>query len=107
MTLSQIDQAIIRKLKALAKDEQRQFHSLHNNFPGRHPFRGIFKTNALPCGCDSSVGGVYPTACLVNHSCIPNSHHNWNLDLGCETIHTVRPVKAGEEITIAYKLDGT
>ncbi|KAG9503786.1 hypothetical protein J7337_003743 [Fusarium musae] len=90
------------RLKALSKSEQRQFLSLHNNFPGKDPFSGIIRTNALPCGPGSIVGGVYPTICLINHSCLPNSHQNWNNEAGHETIHAIRQIKAGEEITISY-----
>lgn len=93
---------IVTKLKALSKNEQRNFLSLHNNFPGKHPFSGIVKTNALPCGTDSVIGGVYPTICFINHSCLPNSHNSWNSALQCETIHAIRFIKAGEEITISY-----
>ncbi len=97
---------IVTKLKALSKTEQRQFLSLHNNFHGQYPFSGIVKTNALPCGPDSVMGGVYPTICLINHSCLPNAHHNWNSDERCETIHAIRYIKAGEEITISYDKGG-
>ena len=103
---SQLDSHIAGKLKSLSKSEQRQFLSLHNNFPGKHVFSGIFKTNALPCGPDSVTGGVYPTICLINHSCLPNSHHSWNSDAKCETVHAIRDIKAGEEITISYDTGG-
>jgi len=101
-SMSLMESGIAAKLKELSKTEQRQFLSLHNNFPGKHPFSGIVKTNALPCGPDSTIGGVYPTICLINHSCLPNAHNNWNSDAKCETIHAIRFIKAGEEITISY-----
>ncbi|KAF5675151.1 SET domain-containing protein [Fusarium denticulatum] len=94
------------RLKALSKSQQREFLSLHNNFPGKDPFSGIIRTNALPCGPDSIVGGVYPTICLINHSCLPNSHHNWNNEAGHETIHAIRQINAGEEVTISYGEEG-
>ncbi|KAI1734551.1 hypothetical protein F4680DRAFT_437880 [Xylaria scruposa] len=93
---------IAEKLKLLPKDKQREFLSLHNNFPGRYAFAGIMKTNALPCGPGSSVGGIYPTICLINHSCIPNAHNNWNEETQHETIHATRDILAGEEILISY-----
>ncbi|KAI9653330.1 MAG: hypothetical protein M1829_001315 [Trizodia sp. TS-e1964] len=101
-SVTSMEDDIAAKLKALSKTEQRLFLSLHNNFPGKHPFSGITKTNALPCGPDSPVGGVYPTICLINHSCLPNAHNSWNSDAKRETIHAIRPIKAGEEITISY-----
>jgi hypothetical protein len=97
---------VAAKLRALSKPEQRQFLSLHNNFPGKNPFGGIVKTNALPCGPDSIVGGIYPTICLINHSCLPNAHNSWNSNTNCETIHATRFIPAGEEITIPYDKGG-
>ncbi|KAI0447430.1 hypothetical protein F4803DRAFT_499645 [Xylaria telfairii] len=93
---------VAEKLKLLPKDKQREFLSLHNNFPGQYPFAGIMRTNALPCGPGSSVGGIYPTVCLINHSCIPNAHSNWNEEAQHETIHATKVILAGEEILISY-----
>lgn len=106
MPPEELERTVAAKLKALSKAEQRQFLSLHNNSPGKYPFGGIVRTNALPCGAGSSVGGVYPTACLINHSCLPNSHNSWNSVAGHETIYAIRPIKSGEEITIAYDHGG-
>ncbi|KAF4625252.1 hypothetical protein G7Y89_g12916 [Cudoniella acicularis] len=98
---------IATKLKTLSKTEQRQFLSLHNNFPGKHPFSGIVKTNALPCGPGAVTSGVYPTICLINHRCLPNAHNNWNSDLQRETIHAIQYIRAGDEITIPYDQGGS
>jgi hypothetical protein len=97
-----LDNVVLAKVKALSKEQQRQFLSLCNNYPGKNPFSGIFKTNALPCGPDSPIGAVYSNICFINHACIPNSHNNWNSKTGLETIHAIREIKAGEEITISY-----
>lgn len=97
-----LDSVVLAKVKALSKEQQRQYLSLHNNYPRKSPFTGIFKTNALPCGAESPIGAVYPTICFINHKCIPNSHNNWNSEAGLETIHAIREIKAGEEITISY-----
>lgn len=100
--ISLMESNIATKLKSLSKTQQRQFLSLHNNFPGKHPFSGVVNTNALPCGHDSTIGGLYPTICLINHSCLSNAHNNWNSDTEFETIHATRYINAGEEITISY-----
>jgi hypothetical protein len=105
-SISLMESNIVAKLKALSKTEQREFLSLHNNFPGKHPFSGIVKTNSLPCGPDSVIGGIYPTICLINHSCLPGAHNSWNSDSKMETIHAIRFIKAGEEITISYDKGG-
>lgn len=106
MPPEELEPVLATKLKAMTKTEQRQFFSLHNNFPGKHVLGSILKTNGLPCGPDSTSGGVYPTICLINHSCLPNSHNNWNGQAEHETIHAIRPIKAGEEITIPYDHGG-
>jgi hypothetical protein len=106
MPRRELELTLVTRLRALPKASQRQFLSLHNKSPGSYPFSTIFKTNALPCGSNSVVGGVYPTICLINHSCIPNSHNNWNEHEKHETIHAVRPIKAGDEITIPYDHGG-
>ena len=104
--ISQMESNIATKLKALSKAQQRQFLSLHNNFPGKYPFSGIVKTNALPYGPSSVIGGIYPTICFINHSCLSNAHNSWNSDIKCETIHAIRYINAGEEITISYDKGG-
>ncbi|ROW01302.1 hypothetical protein VMCG_05980 [Cytospora schulzeri] len=103
---NKLEPMLAAKLKAMPKTSQRQFLSLHNNFPGKYAFSGIVKTNALPCGPGSPVGGVYTTICLINHSCLPNCHNNWDSNREHETIYAIRPIKAGEEITIPYDHGG-
>lgn len=103
---NELELVLAGKLRAMSRTEQRQFLSLHNNFPGSLPFGGIVRTNALPCGSGSPVGGIYPQICLINHSCLPNSHNNWDGNREHETIYAIRPIKAGEEITISYDHGG-
>ncbi|KAI0114520.1 hypothetical protein GGR51DRAFT_504756 [Nemania sp. FL0031] len=98
---------VASQLRPLSKEEQRQFFSLHNNFPGRHALAGIVRTNALPCGSGASIGGVYLEICLINHSCLPNCHNSWNSETQRETIHAIRDILAGEELTISYGPDGS
>lgn len=106
MSAQALEPVLAAKLRALTKAEQRQYLSLHNNFPGKPVLGSILRTNGLPCGSDSSAAGVYPTICLINHSCLPNSHNNWNGEANHETIYAIRPIKAGEEITIPYDHGG-
>ena len=101
LPVSEADGYITNALKSLPKDQQRQFFSLHNSYSDKNVFRGIFKTNSLPCGPEP-FSAVYPTICLINHDCIPNTHHSWNKNLNAETVHATRSIAAGEEITIAY-----
>jgi len=41
----------------------------------------------------------------INHSCIPNVHFACNNAIGKGTIHTVRDIAVGEELTLIY-IDG-
>lgn len=52
----------------------------------------------------NSPGGlaVYPTAARINHSCVPNTFHGFNPNLKRFTVHAVRDIAPGEEITISY-----
>lgn len=95
--IGSLDSIILSNVSNLSKEEQRQYLSLHNAHPEMKPFSGIFKTNALSCGSDSPVGAIYPTICLINHSCVPNAHNSWNYEAHHETIHAIRDIKAGED----------
>jgi hypothetical protein len=92
-------------VRSLSKEQQRQYLSLHNHDPERDPERhklsGIYRTNVLPCNT-SEFGAVYFTICLINHSCDKNSHHSWQSARNRGTIHALRDIRAGEEITISY-----
>jgi hypothetical protein len=98
-----IEKAITNKHNLLSQDDQRTFLSLHNNTPGAsYPLTGIAKTNALPLGTDASEGGLFPEASRINHACLPNCQYTQNDNIGEETIHAVRLISKGEEITISY-----
>ncbi|KAL8757398.1 MAG: hypothetical protein Q9184_004221 [Pyrenodesmia sp. 2 TL-2023] len=78
------------------------FFALHNANPtSEHPLTARFLTNCLP-DQDRSTASVYSTACLINHDCRANAHGEWNTDAKAATIHAVRDINAGEEITMNY-----
>ncbi len=105
--LNLINQRIANELKRVSKDKQRAFLSLHNNFRGSlGPFLGIAKTNALPLGPGATESGLFLQASRINHACLPNCQHTWNASISEETIHTVRQIAQGEEITISYSHTG-
>ncbi|TVY68677.1 SET domain-containing protein [Lachnellula suecica] len=97
---------LARALRALPKDSQRAFLSLHNNYPGKNPLSNIIRSNGYPLGPDSDVGGIFANISRINHSCRPNAVHSWNPLLNQETVYAVRPIKAGEEITLSYHAGG-
>ncbi|KAI0426058.1 hypothetical protein F5Y09DRAFT_320136 [Xylaria sp. FL1042] len=104
--LGPLHRSVASKLNSLSREEQRLFLSLHNNFPGQYAFAGIIKTNALPCGPGASTGGIYLEISRINHSCLPNCSQSWNDEIKCETIHAVKTILAGEELTIHYDRGG-
>jgi hypothetical protein len=102
-----LEKAIKRKFSLLSQDDQRAFLSLHKYTPGdSYPLTGIVKTNALSLGPGSIAGGIFPIISRINHSCRPNTQHTWNSSTEHETIHAIRNIKKGEEITISYSLGG-
>lgn len=36
-----------------------------------------------------------------NHSCVPNAYYSWNNDIKRLTVHAIRKIPEGEEITIS------
>ena len=94
---------VLREVKSLTKDQQRAFFALQN-VQGRNkctPVLGIAITNMLPLGASDS-GGLFLEASRINHSCRPNAQHAWNDYLGQLTVHALRDIEAGREITISY-----
>jgi hypothetical protein len=59
----------------------------------------IFQNN-----CMEREGGaaIFYECARFNHSCVPNAFFAWNVLIGRETVHAIRDISAGEEITISY-----
>jgi len=94
---------VLREVKSLTRDQQRAFLALQNVKGRRYsPFLGIAQTNMLPLGADDSSGGLFLEASRINHSCQPNAQHTWNASLRRLTVHALRDIEAGREITISY-----
>ncbi|KAF2428905.1 SET domain-containing protein [Tothia fuscella] len=69
----------------------------------------IFESNAFRLGSEGKQNidevheaGIFPTAARFNHSCVPNIAQTWNRLIGMMTIHSVRLIKAGEELCDGY-----
>ncbi|KAG5973099.1 hypothetical protein E4U56_005299 [Claviceps arundinis] len=102
-SVTAMEKGIENQLRQLSEKKAGQFFCLHNSFRGvLPPFTGTVQTNALACGEGSSISAVYPTLCLINNACRPNCQQTWNQEAKHETIHAIRDIAAGEEITIAY-----
>jgi len=67
---------------------------------------GTWLTNALPINYDCATeqqleeAAVFTTISRLNHACAPNCHHEWNGRLDMETVHALRSISRGEELTI-------
>ncbi|KAL2802204.1 hypothetical protein BJX63DRAFT_426235 [Aspergillus granulosus] len=61
---------------------------------------GIARTNILPLS--DATGGLFLDASRINQSCRHNARNTWNENMGKLTIHALRDINAGQEITISY-----
>ncbi|KAJ6779592.1 hypothetical protein PWT90_08508 [Aphanocladium album] len=67
----------------------------------------IFLTNRVQMGMEGAYGcGVFALYSRINHSCIPNAHNAYNASIGRLTVHAIRTIHAGEQITVTY-IDGS
>lgn len=94
-------------VERLSPAQREAFFALHNTHRGgaRHSALealGITRTNALPLGADASEGGVFLEASRINHSCRQNAQNTWNASLGRLTVHAIRDIEEGEEVTTTY-----
>ena len=76
--------------------------------------KGTWLTNALPIvyhgqpatqaqGADGvGEAAMFLTVSRFNHSCAPSCHYEWNSQLKQMTVHVLRAVAQGEELTISY-----
>ncbi|KAM0270877.1 hypothetical protein ACHAQH_009278 [Verticillium albo-atrum] len=104
----QAGKSLAKDISTLSDDERQAFFSLYNAFKDEAtPELGIVRTNALPLGSDASTSGVFVEASRINHACLQNAQNSWNEDLQKLTIHSIRDIDEGEEITIMYLRDRT
>jgi hypothetical protein len=96
--------SIHKQVDALTPDQRRAFLSLHNIYADDAASRylGIIRTNALPFGDDVEEGGIFLDACRINHACDNNAQKSWNENIKRHTVHALRDIEKGEEITIYY-----
>jgi len=106
-------EALEARLSAEAPPVQRVFWALSQNAVHgtvKHAF-GIWLTNAHPTDGSTRTeldavaqrsSAVFAHNARLNHSCSPNLHCSWSATLGAQTLHALRDIDIGEELTISY-----
>ncbi|GMG22261.1 unnamed protein product [Aspergillus oryzae] len=99
-------QSYVREqVNALTEQQRQAFLSLHNIYPYKNPMEqyvGIIRTNALPIENGETGGGIFLEASRINHACDNNAQKSWNENIKRHTVHALRNINEGEEITIYY-----
>ncbi|OAL54572.1 hypothetical protein IQ07DRAFT_628371 [Pyrenochaeta sp. DS3sAY3a] len=97
--------SICKQVEALSENQRREFLSMHNIHPYRNAaeqYLGIFRTNSLPAEAIGDQGAIFLEACRINHACDNNAQKSWNEKIKRHTVHALRDINKGEEITITY-----
>lgn len=94
-----------QQVNALTEQQRLEFLSLHNIYPYKNPteqYIGIIRTNALPIEDGETGGGIFLEASRINHACDNNAQQSWNDNIKRHTVHALRDINEGEEITVYY-----
>jgi hypothetical protein len=97
--------SISQQVDALSKEQRQDFLSMHNIHAYRNiveQYFGILRTNCLPVETDGIDGAIFLKACRINHACDNNAQKHWNKNIKRHTVHALRDINEGEEITIYY-----
>ena len=94
-----------QQVEPLSEHQQQAFLSMQNIYPYKNTAEqclGIFRTNSLPAEAVGDQGGIFLEACRINHACDNNAQKSWNDTIKRHTVHALRDIDKGEEITITY-----
>lgn len=88
-----------------AEDESRQTILPQKDKKILHKIYGIIETNAMyiSLSTGTEICGLYPTACLLEHSCIPNCGYSFDMKNGFKIdVQAFRDIIANERLTTTY-----
>lgn len=98
-----VEHIVANEVKGLDEGQQRAFFDLANIYGSAcDRSLGIARTNVLPLGSNARSGGLFLDSSRINHSCRHNAQNTWNENIGRLTIHALRDIEEGQEITISY-----
>ncbi|KAG6250033.1 hypothetical protein E4U23_001709 [Claviceps purpurea] len=98
---------ICQQVAALSNEKRQGFLSMHNIYPfndTEERYVGIFETNCLPAGGSPipHTRAICLESCRINHDCKNNAAYDWNDNIKRNTVHAIRDINVGEEITASY-----
>ncbi|PMD28000.1 hypothetical protein NA56DRAFT_560672 [Hyaloscypha hepaticicola] len=102
---NRLQASICQQVETLSEHQRQAFLSMHNIYPFENDseqYLGIFQTNSLPAELIGEKWAIFLEACRINHACDNNAQKNWNEKIRRHTVHALRDIEKGEEITITY-----
>ncbi|KAK5118168.1 hypothetical protein LTR85_008148 [Meristemomyces frigidus] len=94
-------------LKKLTAEESTTYYSLHFDHQQAGASENekaisIFRLNCVRLGKAKRGSGVFAQYSRINHSCTPNVANGHHLNNHRLTVHAMRDIKSGEELTSSY-----
>lgn len=83
-----VDQILADRLKTLSPEQTRSIFGFNNSYEVAWVRLG-----------DEDKAGFFPRIQRFRHACRPNAETTWNANIKRETIHALRDIERGEEIT--------
>lgn len=90
---------VSKRTSELSATHQEAINSLMDAHHDPPTLEGRLRTNGLPM---DGMTGICPIICRINHECVPNAEFYYRVDLGKEIVVAMKPISAGEEITVSY-----
>ncbi|KAL4901263.1 hypothetical protein BDW74DRAFT_181841 [Aspergillus multicolor] len=107
LSTEKLESHIKQQVDTLTDEQRREFLALHHIYTYTTPaeqYLGIIRTNALQTDDvdGQTAGGIFLLASRLNHACDNNAQKARNPNIKQQTVHALRDIAQGEEITIYY-----